>query len=90
MLGESDDPNTVAQINRQFHLCIVEAARNQFLTHCYNDLSNALIAGKQHWIPNNALITCSQHADIITAFAKARWHRCGECDEEPHGNIADA
>ena len=43
MLGASHNPNTVAQINRQFHLCIVEAARNQFLTHCYNDLSNALM-----------------------------------------------
>jgi DNA-binding GntR family transcriptional regulator len=72
MLGASDDPNTVAQINRQFHLCIVEAARNQFLTHCYNDLSNALMLLGKTTLDTKQRIdhVCSQHADIITALRK--------------------
>jgi DNA-binding GntR family transcriptional regulator len=72
MLGASDDPNTVAQINRQFHLCIVEAARNQFLTHCYNDLSNALMLLGKTTLDTKQRIdhVYSQHADIITALRK--------------------
>ena len=72
MLGASDDPNTVAQINRQFHLCVVEAARNKFLTHCYNDLSNALMLLGKTTLDTKQRIdhVCSQHADIITALRK--------------------
>ena len=32
----------------------------------------------------------SQHADIITALRKRDGTLLRECDEEPHGNIADA
>ena len=65
-------PNTVAQINHQFHLCIVEAARNQFLTHCYNDLSIALmLLGKTTSDTKQRIDhVYSQHADIISALRK--------------------
>ena len=72
MLGVSDDPNTVAQINRQFHLCIVEAARNQFLKHCYHDLSNTLMLLGETTLDTaqRIQIVCAQHSDIITALQK--------------------
>jgi len=72
MLGASDDPNTVAQINRQFHLCIVEAARNQFLKHCYHDLSNTLMLLGETTLDTaqRIQIVCAQHSDIITALQK--------------------
>jgi DNA-binding GntR family transcriptional regulator len=72
MLGASNDPNTVAQINRQFHLCIVEAARNQFLKHCYHDLSNTLMLLGETTLDTaqRIQIVCAQHSDIITALQK--------------------
>ena len=72
MLGANDDPNTVAQINRQFHLCIVEAARNQFLKHCYHDLSNTLMLLGETTLDTaqRVQIVCAQHSDIITALQK--------------------
>jgi len=70
MLNANDNPNTVAQINRQFHLCIVEAARNQFLTHCYNDLSNALMLLGKTTLDTKQRIdhVCTQHEEIINAL----------------------
>jgi DNA-binding GntR family transcriptional regulator len=72
MLKASDDPNTVARINRQFHLCIVEAARNQFLTHCYNDLSNALMLLGKTTLDTKQRVdhVGAQHSDIINALNK--------------------
>ena len=72
MLGASDDPNTVAQVNRQFHLCIVDAARNQFLKHCYHDLSNTLMLLGETTLDTaqRVQIVCAQHSDIITALQK--------------------
>ena len=72
MLDASANPNTVAQVNRQFHFCIVEAARNQFLTHCYHDLSNALMLLGKTTLDTKQRIdhVYSQHADIITALRK--------------------
>ena len=63
-------PNAVAQINHQFHLCIVEAARNQFLTHCYNDLLIALMLLGKTTLDTKQRIdhVYSQHTDIITAL----------------------
>jgi len=70
MLDASANPNTVAQVNRQFHFCIVEAARNQFLTHCYHDLSNALMLLGKTTLDTKQRIdhVYSQHADIIIAL----------------------
>ncbi|MBR9769486.1 MAG: GntR family transcriptional regulator, partial [Rhodobacteraceae bacterium] len=55
---------------RRFHLCIVDAARNQFLKHCYHDLSNTLmLLGKTTLdTAQRVQIVCSQHSDIITAL----------------------
>jgi|ETNmetMinimDraft_22_1059887.scaffolds.fasta_scaffold114448_1 DNA-binding GntR family transcriptional regulator len=60
----------IARINRRFHLCIVDAARNQFLKHCYHDLSNTLmLLGKTTLdTAQRVQIVCSQHSDIITAL----------------------
>lgn len=69
-MAASDDIFNVAQINRQFHLCIVDAARNQFLTHCYNDLSNTLmLLGKTTLESKQRIeIVYKQHVDIIQAL----------------------
>ena len=70
MLNARAEPNTVARINRQFHVCIVKAARNQFLIHCYNDLSNALMLLGKTTLDTQQRIdhVCAQHADIIRAL----------------------
>ena len=66
--GNSD--HAVARINRQVHLCIVDAAGNQFLNHCYHDLSNTLmLLGKTTLdTAQRVQIVCAQHNDIITAL----------------------
>lgn len=66
----TDDFIEVAQINRQFHLCIVDAARNQFLIHCYNDLSNTLmLLGKTTLESKQRIeVVSKQHQDIIQAL----------------------
>jgi len=70
MAGGGHSGHDVARINRHFHLCIVDAARNQFLKHCYHDLSNTLmLLGKTTLdTAQRVQIVCSQHSDIITAL----------------------
>jgi len=48
----------------------VDAARNQFLTHCYNDLSNTLmLLGKTTLESKQRIeIVYKQHVDIIQAL----------------------
>ncbi len=67
MLKASGNPFDVARINRHFHLCIVEAARNQFLIRGHNDLANALvILGKTTLAtPLRVETVFQQHEDII-------------------------
>lgn len=70
MRRAADADRDVVRINRQFHLCIVDAARNQFLTHCYHDLSNTLMLLGKTTLDTPARIetVCAQHADIIAAL----------------------
>ena len=62
----------IARINRRFHLCIVDAARNQFLKHCYHDLSNTLMLLGETTLDTaqRVQIVCAQHSDIVTALQK--------------------
>ena len=70
MLEASGNPFDVARINRHFHLCIVEAARNQFLIRGHNDLANALvILGKTTLAtPLRVETVFQQHEDIIACL----------------------
>ena len=70
MADAANSDHAVARINRQFHLCIVDAAGNQFLSHCYHDLSNTLmLLGKTTLdTAQRVQIVCAQHNDIITAL----------------------
>ena len=72
MADAANSDHAVARINRQFHLCIVYAARNQFLKHCYHDLSNTLMLLGETTLDTaqRIQIVCAQHSDIITALQK--------------------
>ena len=66
----ANDPVKVAKLNRQFHYCIMQAARNQFLAHSYQALSHALILlGKTTLETQERVATVvAQHKDIIAAL----------------------
>ena len=68
-----ENPRRIAQNNRQFHMCIVDAARNQFLRHSYMGLSHALILlGKTTLESSERLsLVTRQHEDIIRAIQNA-------------------
>lgn len=70
MKEAAHDPTKVAILNRAFHRCIMQAARNQFLSHSYHALSHALILlGKTTLETETRVATVvSQHADIIAAL----------------------
>jgi DNA-binding GntR family transcriptional regulator len=61
------DPIQVAQLNRKFHRCIMDAARNQFLSHSYKALSHALILLGKTTLETSARVetVVMQHAQII-------------------------
>jgi DNA-binding GntR family transcriptional regulator len=71
MKQASDDPVQVAVLNRRFHRCIMDAARNQFLSHSYQSLSHALILlGKTTLeTPSRVEIVTAQHTTIFAAIA---------------------
>lgn len=68
------DPIKVARLNRHFHRCIMQAARNQFLSHSYQALSHALILlGKTTLETEPRVATVvAQHEDIIEALKAAQ------------------
>ena len=70
MQEAAEDPTRVAILNRTFHRCIMQAARNQFLSHSYHALSHALILlGKTTLeTPTRVATIVAQHADIITGL----------------------
>ncbi len=73
MSEASNDPVQVAILNRKFHRCILDAGRNQFLSHSYQALSHALILlGKTTLeTPDRVNTVTTQHATIISALASA-------------------
>jgi DNA-binding GntR family transcriptional regulator len=64
------DPIKVAQLNRKFHRCIMDAARNQFLSHSYKALSHALILLGKTTLETSARVetVVQQHTQIIDAL----------------------
>lgn len=70
MGAEGVDTQEVFQLNRRFHSCIMNAARNQFLAHSYNGLSNTLILLGKTTLESEARIALvtQQHTDIIAAL----------------------
>ncbi|OJI93736.1 DNA-binding GntR family transcriptional regulator [Planktotalea frisia] len=73
MAQNSGDPIKVAILNRAFHHCIMQAARNQFLAHSYHALSHALILLGKTTLETDARVATvvAQHADIIEALKAA-------------------
>ena len=71
MASVAKDAIQVAAINRQFHRCIMDAARNQFLSHSYKALSHALILLGKTTLETEARVATvtNQHTDIILALA---------------------
>lgn len=80
MQAAAKDPTKVAILNRRFHRCIMQAARNQFLSHSYHALSHALILlGKTTLeTPARVATVASQHAQIIAALKAADPKRAAE------------
>lgn len=70
MANAAQDPVTVSILNRRFHRCIMEAARNQFLAHSYHALSHALILLGKTTLETQTRVTTvtAQHADIIAGL----------------------
>ncbi len=70
MATAAHDPGKVAALNRQFHRCILDAARNQFLAHSYLGLSHALILLGKTTLETESRVTTvlAQHDDIIEAL----------------------
>ncbi len=73
MAEHASEAVKVATLNRQFHHCIMQAARNQFLAHSYQALSHALILLGKTTLETDArvAIVVAQHADIIDALKSA-------------------
>ena len=72
MLDAMDHPRTVADLNRQFHDCIVHAARNRYLASSHKGLSNALLALGDTTLetPERIKSVTQQHKSIIDALIK--------------------
>jgi len=70
MTGNASDPVKVAKLNRRFHHCIMQAARNQFLAHSYHALSHALILLGKTTLETDARVArvTQQHDAIIAAL----------------------
>ncbi|MEO0356745.1 MAG: GntR family transcriptional regulator [Pseudomonadota bacterium] len=71
MTDAADTPALVAALNRKFHSCILQAARNQFLADSYRSLSHALILlGRTTLETDERVATVvAQHHDIILALS---------------------
>lgn len=73
MAGQAGNPVQVAILNRAFHHCIMQAARNQFLAHSYQALSHALILLGKTTLETQArmAVVLTQHGEIIEALKTA-------------------
>lgn len=72
MLDAKDDPAKVAELNRQFHTCIVSAARNRYLASSFHNLANALVVLGHTTLdtPDRVKSVVNQHQAIIDALIK--------------------
>ena len=72
MLDAVNHPRTVAELNRQFHKCIVHAARNRYLASSHKALSNASIVLGDTTLetPERIKSVIQQHKSIIDALIK--------------------
>lgn len=73
MAAAAQDPVKVAILNRKFHRCIMQAARNEFLAHSYHALSHALILLGKTTLETHARVTTvvAQHKEIIAGLQTA-------------------
>ena len=73
MLAHSKDPFAVATLNRKFHTCIFNAARNRFLAQSYNSLSYSLILLGKTTLETDERVqnVYAQHEAIIGALISA-------------------
>ncbi len=71
MTEAAHDPIEVAALNRKFHRCIMDAARNQFLSQSYHALFHALSLLGKTTLETEARVSTvtAQHTDIINAMA---------------------
>jgi DNA-binding GntR family transcriptional regulator len=72
MLEARLDSYKVAELNRQFHICIVNAARNRYLANSYKNLSTILVILGHTTLttPERVKSVFIQHQAIIDALSK--------------------
>lgn len=72
MLEAKSNSYKVAELNRQFHICIVNAARNRYLASSYNNLSTILVILGHTTLttPLRVETVFIQHQTIIDALIK--------------------
>ena len=72
MLDAKNDPSRVAELNRQFHTCIVNAARNRYLASSFHNLANVLVGLGLTTLdtPDRVKSVVNQHQAIIDALIK--------------------
>lgn len=72
MLDATEEPSRVAELNRQFHTCIVNAARNRYLANSYHNLANVLVVLGHTTLdtPDRVKSVVNQHQAIIDALIK--------------------
>lgn len=70
MMAFSKDPFAVATLNRKFHTCIFNSARNRFLAQSYNSLSYSLILLGKTTLETDERVqnVYAQHEAIIAAL----------------------
>ena len=68
----ADDPDALAELNRQFHETIYAAAHNRFLTQTLEQLRNtmALLRGTTFTVPGRAQTAAEEHYAIIDAIKR--------------------
>ena len=67
-----DDPDKLAELNRQFHEIIYAAAHNRYLIQTLEQMRNslALLQGTTFSVPGRAAIVASEHNKILKAIRK--------------------
>lgn len=72
MLKAATDPTKVSRLNQQFHACIVNAARNRYLSQSTRNLANTLVVLGDTTLetPERVKTVAAQHQAIIDALTK--------------------
>ncbi len=84
MFEAATDPNEIAIYNRQFHICIINSARNRFLSHSYNSLSHSLILLGKTTLENEKRVqdVTDQHEKIIEALKSGSKYEASQAMRE--------